>query len=86
MIAEHRLTVVGKCPVQDCPDVYQCTVRTSRLILVEDILAAVKRNTAEPCTQEDLTCRIAKDIGGGVRVETVGVHSGVTTTVVEERP
>ncbi len=80
MLAEHTLTVVGKCPVAECPDVYEVTVRTDRVVMVEDILAAVKDLTADQRTQEDLTDKLAFRLL--CEVETVGVHSGVKTRVV----
>jgi GTP cyclohydrolase I len=80
MKVEHTLTVVGKCPVNDCPDVYECVIRTDRVVMVEDILLLVKKLTESPRTQEELTAELA----GGLQcdVETVGVHSGVKTKVV----
>jgi hypothetical protein len=83
MLARHELTVVGRCPVDGCPDVYEVTVRTRRVVRVEDIKAAAAGLTAEPRMQEELTLRLAEALGAGVEVETVGYHSGVKTTAVE---
>ena len=81
MIVEHRLTIVAKCPVDDCPDVYGCTVTTSRVIMVEDIWKCVKELIRSPRTQEDITINMARQLE--CRVETVGVHSAIRTKVVE---
>lgn len=79
MLVEHTLTTVGRCPVDGCPDVYEVTVRTARVLMVEAILAAVKGLTETPRTQEDFTQALATRLG--CRVETVGSHSGVKTKV-----
>lgn len=78
MQVEHKLTAVGRCPVDHCPDVYEVTVRTTRVVMVEDILARVKELTAAPATQEGFTAQLADRLG--CEVETVGYHSGVRTT------
>jgi len=80
MLAEHSFTAVGRCPVDGCPDVYEVTVRASRVVFVEAILAARDDLTAAPRTQEDFTVALADRLG--CQVETVGSHSGVRTRVV----
>lgn len=81
MICEHELDVKAKCPVNGEDDVYSCTVRTARVVKVEDILAAAAVVAGRTIFQEDLTRELAGLLGAGVEVETVGWHSGVRTTV-----
>lgn len=82
MRVEHTLTAVGRCPVDGCPDVYEVTVRTDRVVMVEDILAAVRDLTSAPRTQEAFTADLATRLG--CEVETRGAHSAVSTRVVCE--
>ena len=80
MKAEHVLDVVALCPVDGLPDVYRMTVRASRVIKVEDILAASKTLAEERLFQEELTQRMHRLLA--CEVETVGYHSGVRTRIV----
>lgn len=77
MVNEHSLAIHATCAVNGCPDEYQATVRTSRVIRVEDILEAVRVATVNPILQEDLTARLARVLR--CQVETTGEHSGVRT-------
>jgi heterodisulfide reductase subunit C len=79
MKVTHKFPVVCACPVDARQDVYDCTVETNRTVKVEDILAAAQRATAKPAFQEDITERLAADLG--CRVMTIGRHSNVETTV-----
>lgn len=79
MIVLHQFPIVSKCPVDDRQDVYECTVESDRVIKVEDILAAVARHTKAPMFQEDITERMAEDLG--CKVTTSGLHSNVRTVV-----
>ena len=80
MHVEHRFQVSAKCPVDDRRDLYTVFVRTNRVIKVEDILAAVEKQTKEAVFQEDLANALAKVLG--CEVETQGYHGEVFTTVV----
>lgn len=80
MKVEHTLEVVAMCPVDGLPDVYTLTVRASRVMKVEDILAAAAQCAQERLFQEDLTQRLHRVLA--CQVETVGFHSGVSTRVV----
>ena len=80
MRVEHSLTVTAKCPVDSKPDVYEVVIRASRLVNVEDILAAVAENTKQPVFQEALTELLHRDLA--CEVETRGYHSGVLTVVI----
>lgn len=77
MRVEHRLTVVARCPVDDSFDVYKVTVETDRVLLVEEILLAVKRLTVEQVYQEELTQSLAAEFEA--TVTTYGCHSGIDT-------
>lgn len=80
MRIEHSLEITATCPVDDKPDVYSCTVRTCRVIPVEDILKAVDQLKGRAIYQEDLTRELHRILAA--EVETVGWHSGVRTRVV----
>jgi hypothetical protein len=80
MRVEHTLDITATCPVDGLPDVYVMTVRASRVIKVEDILAAAATLAGERVFQEDLTQRVHRALA--CEVETVGYHSGVRTRVV----
>lgn len=81
MRCEYSLTVVCRCPVADCPDVYQVTVRTDRTLMVEDILRESGDLAKAPRTQEEFTETLSRRLNG-VEVETAGVHTGVRVRVV----
>ena len=77
----HLLRVLCRCPVDDTVDVYDVTVTTDHVVPVEAILAIAKELwEGPPRYQEDVTLQLAQRLG--TEVETVGVHSGVVTTVV----
>ncbi len=80
MIVRHHLRVTAVCPVDGLPDVYEATVETSRVIRVEDILAAADQLRTERIYQEDLTVRLARALGA--QVTTIGWHSGIRTEVI----
>ena len=80
MRVEHTLTVTAVCPVDGLLDVYTLTVRTSRVVKVEDLLATVARLAGKPLFQEELTQAMHRALA--CEVETVGCHSGVMTRVV----
>jgi heterodisulfide reductase subunit C len=76
---EHRFEVIAACPVDARPDRYACTVRTGRVIKVEDILAAAAAFAGRAIFQEDLTRELHRTLAADV--ETIGWHSGVRTRV-----
>ena len=71
----YELTINAVCPADGKPNVYQLTVRSARVIPVEDILAAVKRETADAAYQEVITERLFRALGA--EVETFGIHSSI---------
>lgn len=80
MRVEHKLNASGRCPVDGAIDSYKIVVRVQRVLKVEDILAAVQKNTAEPVFQERLTETLSAELDA--EVETICIHSGVETTCV----
>lgn len=78
MRVTHELTIRARCPVDDTHDLYDVTIETSRLITVEDILAAVEGVTKDVAFQEEITRKLAVVLY--CTVTTVGYHSGVKTT------
>lgn len=79
MKTTHRLQVKAVCPVDNKSDVYDCRIVTSRIIPVEDILAAVDAVKEEKVFQEVLCERLARELA--CEVTLVGIHSGVSTEV-----
>lgn len=80
MIVTHTLQISARCPVDSLPDVYLCRVRTRAVLPVEDILAAVKKATAEARYQEEIAQALHRLLA--CEVELTGWHSGVFTRVV----
>jgi GTP cyclohydrolase I len=73
----HRTTIVGKCP-HGCPDLYAAEFHVEdRVIMVEDIQAAIDDLTREPVYQEALTQALADRLS--CVVETRGVHGRFLT-------
>lgn len=79
----HTTTITGKCP-HGCPDVYEATFQTRRLIPVEVIQAAITCYTMGPVYQEDLTRKLAECLL--VKVTLKGSHGAFTTTTTEGEP
>lgn len=79
LTCNYEFQAVAICPVDGSHDVYTVTVRTSATRMVEDLLAAVRRCNTEPITQEDFTEKLHRELKE--EVSTVGMHSGVRTTV-----
>ena len=77
MKVKHTLEIKARCPVNDGQDTYRLTVTVDRLVKVEDILEAVRKLTAEPIFQEDLTRRLASELAASVH--TTGRHGEVET-------
>ena len=73
------MTISARCPVDKKLDTYSAEFSTDRVVKVEDILAAVNRVAEREIFQEDLTVLLARELG--VKVTTVGYHSGVLTKV-----
>lgn len=80
MLITHTLQVVAVCPVDGKPDVYECTVLTSRIIPVEEIVAAVVALKDRKAYQEDVCQELHRQLACEVKL--VGYHSGVKTEVV----
>jgi hypothetical protein len=77
LLVRHTLTITAACPVDQKPDHYEAVVESSRIVKVEDILAAVARFTQTPMFQEELTQELARVLAA--KVTTTGYHSGVRT-------
>lgn len=73
----HETTFARRCPVDDAQDLYELRVETTRVVKVEDILAAVAA-LPETAFQEAITVQLAAKLG--CAVTTIGYHSGVKTT------
>lgn len=83
MPTTHTTTITGKCP-HGCPDVYEATFETGRLIPVEVIQAAIACYTHGPVYQEDLTRKLADCLR--CRVTLVGSHQAFKTVTIEGEP
>ena len=77
MLVRHYLTITAACPVDDKPDHYEAVIECSRVLKVEDIIAAVEALKDKRIFQEQLTQELARAIGANVT--TTGYHSGVKT-------
>lgn len=77
MRIRHELTITAVCPVDGKPDRYEAFIDCTRIIPVEDILAAVSQCATRKVFQEDLTQELARQLG--VKITTTGYHSGVKT-------
>jgi hypothetical protein len=85
MRVRHRILVDAVCPVNGDPDRYVCDVYPLTLLYCETVEVMARQATAEPVTQEQLTQRLANDLGCAVR--TRGTHcKGRVETVVVCRP
>lgn len=81
MNCEYTLPLVAICPVDGVTvDAYRVTVRTDRMVRVEELLLVLKRFEHAVIFQEDLTAKLAAELGA--EVETLGRHSGVETRCV----
>lgn len=80
MNVTYQYTFAAVCPVDGSRDIYELTAESERTIPAEEIVSAVKRVTERSQFQESITRKLATMLG--VRVQTVGTHSGVITTVV----
>lgn len=79
MHAKHEFVIRAKCPMDNQPDTYEATLEVSRVVYVENILAALSSLEDKEIPQEELTVSLARKLGG--RLTTVGYHSGIKTTV-----
>jgi NADPH-dependent 7-cyano-7-deazaguanine reductase QueF len=77
LLVKHSLTITASCPVDGKPDHYEAVIECSRVLKVEDILAAVETLKGQKIFQEQLTQELARAIGA--KVTTTGYHSGVKT-------
>lgn len=83
-VAKHMLTVLARCPADaTVRDVYDMMVEVEgQVVEVEDLLKIAREFEDIAIWQEHLTQQFADKIGLEAKVTTVGVHSGVETTVV----
>jgi hypothetical protein len=85
MRVRHHVVIRSSCPVNGDPDVYDCWVYARRVVLCEEVLAAVEAETKGPIYQEALTQALADRLG--CQVKSVGTHCrGRVTTAVVCRP
>lgn len=76
-------TVHARCPNDSAWDYYAVVVRSTQIIMVEDIRAALNRVAGLQTYQEQLTQTLADMLGA--EVTTTGLH-GTTRTVVTAGP
>jgi NADPH-dependent 7-cyano-7-deazaguanine reductase QueF len=62
----HKLTITSTCPVDGLPDVYQVTVRASRVIKVETILEMAASFANKKIYQEEMTFELARGLAAVV--------------------
>lgn len=86
MKVTYSTTFVGECPVDGTKDVYELTITTEGSgLFVENILSAIEMATQSPATQEKITELLREILNASIvavsSIVTVGVHSGIRTTV-----
>jgi hypothetical protein len=79
MTCNYELKVRAKCPVDGSDDVYDFTLRSTKMHTVEFLLSIMDAFAEMKVFQEDLTKMIADDLG--CEAISVGMHSGVKVTV-----
>ena len=79
MHCKYETTIICSCPVDDLPDVYVTVFESRSIVKVEDILTLTKGFVGKKMFQEDLTVELSRMLN--CSVTTIGVHSGVLTTV-----
>ena len=77
---KYTLRVVALCPKDHGLDVYGCEVTSAQLIECERINEVVSKLKDQKIFQEDLTDKMARELGATVR--TVGWHSNIKVEVV----
>jgi GTP cyclohydrolase I len=78
MKVDYRLTVTARCPSDSGVDVYDITVTSDRMVLVEDILKIADQFGDRAIYQEELTEEMAAALDATVTSR--GQHYGVDTT------
>lgn len=81
MIVRHRIRFVGTCPINGDPDHYVCDVfARDRIVLCEDVRAAVDDLVSRPVYQESLTRTLAERLGCPVRTRCRHTRTDVLVT------
>lgn len=83
MVAVHRIVIHGTCP-HGCPDVYTGRFKTTRMIPVEVVEAAIKCCTLTPIYQESLTQRLADILACEVTLN--GMHGNFYSETIAGTP
>ncbi len=72
---KYKFKAGGTCPINGRRDLFDVTIKSDRLVLVEDLLEVVDELNNQPIFQEGWTRALAERLG--VEVVTKGWHSGV---------
>lgn len=80
MICVYETRISAACPMDGKPDIYEATFTSEETIKCEDILEAIAPYAIEKAFQEQITADLARKLR--CKVQTVGYHSGVKTTVI----
>lgn len=80
MICVYEARISAACPMDGKPDIYEATFTSEETIKCEDILEAIAPYAVEKAFQEQITADLARKLR--CKVQTVGYHSGIKTTVV----
>jgi hypothetical protein len=84
VIAKHTFKMTALCP-HGGRDFYTAEVEVGRLVEVEKIVRIAAGYSDVPLYQEQLTERLASEIGG-CKVTLTGLHGAVHTVTVAEDP
>lgn len=86
MLCRHTIHATGRCPINGLPDEYQITVYARRVVLCEEVAAAVDDLLAVPIFQEQFTQALADRLGCRVRTTCRHLEGGRVTTDCICRP
>lgn len=82
MKVTYTTMFVGECPVDGTKDVYELeVVYEDNFLGVETILQAIENASRSPGYQEEITKDLRMRLVAAASIKTVGVHSGIRTTV-----
>ena len=70
----YRLSHRASCPNGNLIDVYEITIKSKAMVMVEDITSAIK-NAPNPVFQEDLADYLRDTLGAEIIV--LGTHYGI---------
>ena len=77
----YELNHIAKCPNGVLSDSYEITIKSSKTIMVEDILHELEKIESH-IYQEDLATKLRSAIGAEISI--VGYHHGIKITTIRK--